>query len=102
MKQRFLIPLLFLGITLLFFYPLLKGNIPFPGDLLVGGYEPYKSYSHLGFAPGGVPNKAQGPDVIRESIPWKYFAAEQIKKGEVPFWTPYNFSGNPLMANFQS
>jgi uncharacterized membrane protein YfhO len=102
MKQRLFIPIIFFFITLLFFYPILKGQIPFPGDLLVGSYAPYNADSQLGFPPGGVPNKAQGPDVIRESIPWKYFVIEQIKKGEVPFWTPYNFSGNPIMANFQS
>ena len=35
-------------------------------------------------------------------MPWKFFAITSFKKGEIPFWTPYNFSGNPLMANFQS
>jgi hypothetical protein len=89
-------------ISLFFFYPILKGQIPFPGDLLVGNYAPYTSYSYAGYAPGGVPNKAQGPDVIKEIYPWKLFSIDQLKKGQIPFWNPYNFSGNPLMANFQS
>lgn len=92
----FVIPVLFFYQTILF------SRLPFPGDLLVGHYEPYRSYSYLGYAPAGVPNKAQGPDVIRQIIPWKSFAIESIKKKEIPLWNPYNFSGNPLMANFQT
>lgn len=92
----------FIFLSLFFFYPILKGQIPFPGDLLVGNYAPYTSYSYNGYAPGGVPNKAQGPDVIKEIYPWKLFSIDQLKHGHIPFWNPYNFSGNPLMANFQS
>ncbi len=101
-KHIFLIVFLFIAITSFFFYPIFKGNIPFPGDLLVGNYAPYNSYSYLGYAPGGVPHKAQGPDVIRESFPWKSFVIDTLKKGQIPFWNPYNFSGNSLMANLQS
>jgi len=25
-----------------------------------------------------------------------------IFKGQIPFWNPYNFSGNPQMANLQT
>ncbi len=64
--------------------------------------NPYSSESFLGYAPGGYPNKAQGPDVITEIYPWKYFSIEQIKNGQLPFWNPHNFSGNPQMANFQT
>ena len=105
MKQISSSLLAFLGfilISLLFFYPIIKGQIPFPGESLVSNYAPYTSYSYGGYAPGGVPNKAQGPDVIKEIYPWKLFVIDQLKKGQIPFWNPYNFSGNPLMANFQS
>lgn len=96
----FILPFYFL-VTLFFFYPVLKGQIPFAGDLLVS-YPPYSSQGYLGYAPGGVPNKAQGQDSIRESYPWKYFTIRSFKNGQIPFWTPYNFSGNPIMADFQS
>ncbi len=95
------IPAIFL-LCLLFFYPVGKGYIPFPGDILVGHYAPYKQDSHLGYPPGGVPHKAQGIDVVRQLYPWKLFVIESLKLGEIPFWTPYNFSGNHMMANFQS
>lgn len=102
MKKDFLLILVFfLAVTLIFFYPIFKGSIPFPGDLLVS-LSPYSSQSYFGYAPGGVPNLAQGSDVIREAYPWKMFVIESLKNGQLPFWTSYNFSGNPLMANFQS
>jgi hypothetical protein len=94
-RGKFLILLVF--IVLAFFNKsTLGGLIPYPGDLIVANYEPYKSYFP------GVPHKAQGPDVARELIPWKHFVVESFKKGEIPFWNPHNFSGNPLLANFQS
>lgn len=101
-KQFFIIPLLFFFITLLFFYPVLKGHIPFPGDLLVGHYSPYNSLSLNGYDPGAVPHKAQGIDVVRELFPWKHFVIESFKNGYIPFWNPYQFSGQALLANFQS
>ncbi|HVT01387.1 MAG TPA: hypothetical protein VHE53_04110, partial [Patescibacteria group bacterium] len=103
MRSKIILALLFAVIvSVVFFHQILKGYLPFPGDLLVGNQEPYKSYSYQGFAPGAVPNKAQGPDVIKQLVPWKKFVTESLKKGQIPFWDPYNFSGNPLMANFQS
>src|SRR4030042_7058017 len=92
---------LFFLIVLFFFRPIFIGKIPFPGDLLINE-NPYKSLSVLGYSPGGYPNKAQGPDVIKLMYPWRYFAIEELKKGDIPFWNPYNFSGNPQMANFQT
>lgn len=101
-REKILIVALFFLTVSFFFYPIFKGYVPFPGDLLVGGYQPYKSYSYLGYAPGGVPNKGQGPDVVRIMLPWKYFAIEQLRKGELPLWNPHNFSGNTHLANLQS
>src|SRR5476651_527165 len=88
-------------VVLIFFLPVFKGFIPFPGDLLVNT-NPYKSQSFLGYEPGAYPNKAQGPDVIYEIYPWRHFSTEELKSGEIPFWNPYNFSGNPQMADFQT
>lgn len=93
--------LLIFFIVVLFFFRIFKGEIPFPGDLLVS-QNPYSTYGFQGYAPGGYPNKAQGPDVIYEIYPWKYFSIDQLKNGQIPFWNPYNFSGNPQMANFQT
>lgn len=90
-------------LTVLFFYPVfLKGYIPFPGDLLLAEYQPWRSYSYGGMNPGAVPNKAQYFDSIRQIYPWKTEVISQIKNGSFPLWNPYNFSGAPLFANFQS
>lgn len=94
---------LLLAIPLAFFYQMFFFfKMPFPGDTLTGEYEPYRSYSYLGYNPGSIPNKAQGADVIKQMIPWKNFAIASFKKRQIPLWNPHNFSGNPLMANFQS
>lgn len=90
------------AITLAFFYKVIAGFVPFPGDLLLGEVKPWSTYSYFGYNPGSIPNKAQYPDVIRQLYPWKMLAVEQIKTGEAPLWNPHNFSGTPLLANFQS
>ncbi len=97
-------PLLFIGIIIAtFFYKtVLFGQIPFPGDLLIAEYKPWQSYSYLGYVPGSYPNKAQYFDTLRQLYPWKTLALNQLKQNKIPLWNPYNFSGAPLFANFQS
>lgn len=97
--SKLLVPAIIILIPLLFFYKtVVFQNIPFPGDLLVGNYEPYRSVAGIGI----VPHKGQGADVIREIYPWKYFSIEQIKQGTFPLWDPYAFAGSPHFANLQS
>jgi len=76
--------------------------VPFPGDLLVSEYSPWKYSSFLGYSPGSYPNKAQYFDTLRQIYPWKTFVIESFKSGNFPLWNPYNFSGAPILANFQS
>lgn len=103
-KKEIIISLLFfILVSLLFFYKtIFSGLIPFPGDLLLSSYKPWQAYSYLGYNPGAYPSKFQYFDTIRQIYPWKSLSIDQIKKGEIPLWNPYNFSGSPLMANFQS
>lgn len=102
-KNKLFICLLFIGILLLFFYKtVFKGYVPIPGDLLVSEYNPWKTYSYLGYVPGSYPTKVQYFDTIRQIYPWKSLVISLIKQGQIPLWNPYNFSGTPLMANFQS
>jgi hypothetical protein len=101
--KHWIIIFILLVITSLFFYKTVtKGYVPFPGDLLISEYQPWKSYSYEGHAPGGYPNKAQYFDVIRQIYPWKEFSVSQLKQGHLPLWNPHNFSGSPLLANLQS
>lgn len=102
-KEFILILLLVFLITALFFNKFfVKGFVPIPGDLLVSEYNPWKNYSYLGYGAGGYPNKAQYFDVLRQLYPWKTFSLSQITSMQFPLWNPYNFSGSPLLANFQS
>jgi Bacterial membrane protein YfhO len=80
----------------------LKGALPFPADLLLAEYNPWRHTSYFGYVEGSVPNKAQYFDVIRELYPWKTLVIDQLKQHTIPLWNPYNFSGSPLMANYQS
>lgn len=102
MRRAIFIVLVFIIVALIFFYPIFKGNIPFPGDLLIGEYAPYNSYNFLGYAPGGYPNKGQDFDVIRLLYPEKELTIRAFKNFELPLWNPYNFSGNPHLASLQS
>lgn len=85
-----------------FFKTVVYRQIPFPGDLLIAEYKPWQAFSYLGYNPGAVPNKAQYPDTLRQIYPWKTLVINSIKRGQLPLWNPYNFSGTPLLANFQS
>ena len=90
-------------ISCVFFYKLIFFfQIPFPGDVLVSTYSPWKYESFLGYNPGSYPSKAQYFDVVRQMYPWKVFAINEIKEGRFPLWNPHNFSGMPLFANNQS
>lgn len=90
-------------ITVIFFWKVfIKGYIPFPGDLLLTQYAPWRHASYGGYVAGAIPSKDQYFDVIRELYPWKTLVIEELKKGTVPLWNPYNFSGSPLLANYQS
>lgn len=92
-----------IGICLFFFYKtILFGKIPFPGDLLLAQYSPWNHESYEGYVAGSVPTKNQYFDVIRELYPWKTLVIDQVKHGIFPLWNPYNFSGAPLLANYQS
>ena len=93
----------FLFIAAIFFYKtIFTGLIPFPGDLLVSEYQPWRTYPYIGYNPGSYPTKVQYFDTIRQMYPWKTFSIGLIKQGQIPLWNPYNFSGAPLLANMQS
>ncbi len=95
--------ILFIIIPILFFYQsVFFFKIPFPGDLLIAEYNPWKTYSYLGYNPGSYPNKAQYFDVIRQLYPGKILSHSLIREFDLPLWNPHNFSGTPLLANFQS
>ena len=102
-KQNIIaVVLIFLFVGFLFHKSIIKGYIPFPGDALLSSFKPWQVASYDGYVAGSIPNKAQYPDVARQLYPWRIEAIRQWQEGKVPLWNPYNFSGAPLLANFQS
>jgi len=90
-------------VSLAFFWMVfVKRYIPFPGDLLLTQYGPWRHQSYAGYVAGAIPSKDQYFDVIRELYPWKTIVVNLIKNKQIPLWNPYNFSGAPLLANYQS
>ena len=84
-------------IWLVFTWPFwIKGLIPAPLDFLVGFFAPWQGDYSL-----PVKNPAIA-DVVNQIIPWKIFTIDQWQQGLIPLWNPYNFSGTPHAANWQS
>jgi len=93
---------IFLVTCLIFFKILLKGLYPIPGDLLVSFYFPWYSGGWEGYNPWTTHKELLNADAIRQIYLWKEFAASEFKQLRFPLWNPYTFSGQPLLANFQS
>lgn len=95
-----LVLIIFVGIIFRKFW--LQGLYPIPFNNLVLLHFPYTSggwdiQDGLVYQGGFFAS-----DVYRQMIPWKSLAIEQIKTGSLPLWNPYNFSGEPLLANIQT
>ena len=104
MKKLLILPVILLFLTvLLFFQPLfLKGDLPIPSDTIIGMYHPFRDLYAKEY-PRGIPFKNfQITDPVRQQYPWKSLSIDILKKYQLPLWNPYNFSGTPLLANFQS
>ena len=73
-----------------------QGKVPFPGDYLVNSFPPWQYFYGL-----PVKNSAM-PDVVTQMWPWKHLVTDFWRRGIIPLWNPNNFSGTPLLANYQS
>lgn len=105
MKAKEIIKAVFIFVALssVFFYKaVFFDKVPFPGDLLVSEYNPWRTYSYSGYLPSTFPSKLQYSDVLRQMYPWRALVNLSFKEFKLPFWNPYSFSGTPLLANFQS
>lgn len=79
-----------------------KGLYPVPGDLLASFYFPWYSGGWEGYNPWTTHKATIGDDSLRQQIPWVKLGFDEIKKGNMPLWNPYNFSGTPHLANIQA
>ena len=76
----------------------LNGLVPYASTYQVNFFKPWSAYEKFW---GPVKNNAM-PDVHTQIYPWKKLTIDTFRKGQLPLWNPYNFSGYPLAANFQS
>lgn len=76
----------------------LTGKVPYASTYQGNFFPPWSHYEKFW---GPVKNNAM-PDVHGQIYPWKKFTIDTFRKGELPLWNPYSFSGNPHLANFQS
>ena len=77
---------------------LIFGKVPYSSTYQVNHFPPWTAYEKYW---GPVKNGAM-PDITDQIYPWRHFTIESLKKSQIPLWNPYNFSGNPHLANFQS
>lgn len=99
-----LIPVLFIfSIVVIFFWQFfLKTLLPIPSDTIIGLYHPFRDLYAKEY-PRGIPFKNfLITDPVRQQYPWRELAVSIEKKLKLPLWNPYNLSGTPLLANFQS
>lgn len=104
MKNKYIISIIVVIVSvLLFFKPIvLQGNLPIPSDTIIGLYHPFRDL-YQGQYPRGIPFKnSLITDPVRQQLPWRYLVVSLEKKFQLPLWNPYNFSGVPLLANFQT
>lgn len=75
-----------------------QNKVPYPSKYQVTFFSPWSYYKEFA---GPVKNNAM-PDIIDQIYPWKHFTIQSLKNRQLPLWNPYNFAGNPHIANFQS
>lgn len=79
-----------------------EGKLPIPSDALAGLYHPWRDLYSSTY-PRGMPYRNfLITDPVRQQIPWRKIAIDQWKEGKIPLWSPYNFSGFPILANIQA
>ena len=93
-----------LCVVLVFFYKtVFQGLLPVPSDTLVGLYHPFRdAYSEGGFTRGVPFKNFLITDPIRQQIPWRKQVIEYWKKGMIPSWDAWSFSGTTLIGNIQA
>jgi len=100
--HKILAAILVTGITVMVFWDFFfRGMVPIPGNYMVSWYEPWKTDTTVNGAPT-IPHKPIGDDVFRQVVPFKLLAIEEMVRGNVPLWNPYNGSGQPLLATIHS
>lgn len=76
--------------------------LPLPTNLFPFWFFPWNTHSWTYFTAFVSHKELLAVDALRQIFVWKEYVYSLISLGEWPLWNPYNFSGQPLLANFQS
>lgn len=102
MKKIFPIFIIVIVLAIFFRQLFLQGFLPIPSDTIIGLYNPFRDLYAKEY-PRGIPFKNfLITDPVRQQYPWRFESILQEKNFQLPLWNPYNFAGNPLLANQQS
>lgn len=78
-----------------------KNLVPFPSNLLAAFYQPWASYSWVGY-PYGIQHKPIGFDNLRIFYPQRSFTIAELRQFRIPLWNPHSFAGNTHLGTYQS
>lgn len=73
---------------------LVTGQVLLPGAMLAG-FHPFGGNA-------GAPWTILQWDALAQYYPWRHFAAQELHRGHIPLWNPFEFCGTPFVANAQS
>jgi len=96
--------LVMVGLGLLALFCLYLGPAAFGGRALLPADALFEDPIWQAQAPAGfrAPANPLLTDQIYQFYPWRLFSLEQLRRGQLPLWNPYVFSGSPFIANDQS
>jgi hypothetical protein len=95
-SRPYLAPLALLFALCLFFW----GHVLFTGEVLLPGAM-LRGFTPFGGDPSAPWTILQW-DSLAQYFPWRHFAAQSLRAGEIPLWNPFQFAGTPFVANAQS
>ncbi|HEY2797282.1 MAG TPA: YfhO family protein [Thermoanaerobaculia bacterium] len=90
------------AISLVMYWPILLGRVPFPAKL-VTQFPPWDSVRPVtpNPPPIGTPHAEMG-DLVTELYPWKAYTRRAITSGTFPLWNPNLLLGAPFLGDMQT
>ncbi|MBM3289612.1 MAG: YfhO family protein [Candidatus Hydrogenedentes bacterium] len=103
MRRRVLRPYLLqavvLAAALVPFFP----GVFFRGEVLVPMTQMYDGPPWAAYRPSDLPEQnPAGTEITLQVCVWYRVSDMLFARGELPLWNPYQFTGTPMVANFQS
>ncbi len=95
-------PLALALLTLVFFAPALRPGMVLLPTSFLAGFAPFQSRAD---DPSKHSQSTWDPlrwDALAQYYPWRAYAHRELRKGIIPLWNSYQFSGFPFVANLQS